>query len=153
MVKKWGVKKHLYVHFEGLTADSYFGKTRPPEGRSDRKRGFFNTLLMRKKWFLTCPVVFKWSKVVGLKESISLCPFWRFDNWLLFWQNKTTWERSDRNKAFSDTLLMRKHDFWHVQWFLSGQKWGVKKSLSLCPFWRFDNWLFILVHRSPPGAL
>ena len=26
---------------------------------------------------------------------------------------------------------MRKHDFWHVQWFLNGQKWGVKKSISV----------------------
>ena len=26
--------------FEGLTTDSYFGKTRPPGGRSDRKKGF-----------------------------------------------------------------------------------------------------------------
>ena len=30
----------LYDHFEGLTTDSYFGKTRPPGGRSDRKKGF-----------------------------------------------------------------------------------------------------------------
>ena len=42
---KWskiGVKEKasLYVHFEGLTTDSYFGKTRPPGGRSDRKRLF-----------------------------------------------------------------------------------------------------------------
>ena len=39
-------KVSLYVHFEGLTTDSYFGKTRPPQERSDRKR-LFNTLLMR----------------------------------------------------------------------------------------------------------
>ena len=30
----------LYVHFEGLTTDSYFGKTRPPGERSDRKKAF-----------------------------------------------------------------------------------------------------------------
>ena len=36
-----GVKKaSLYVHFEGLTTDSYFGKTRPPGERSDRKKAF-----------------------------------------------------------------------------------------------------------------
>ena len=46
---------------------------------------------------------------------------------------------------------MRKHDFWHVQWFLNGQKWGVKKSISLWPFWRFDNWLFILAKQDPVG--
>ena len=26
---------------------------------------------------------------------------------------------------------MRKHDFWHVQWFLNGQKWGINKKASL----------------------
>ena len=41
MVKNGGKKKaSLYVHFEGLTTDSYFGKTRPPWGRSDRKNAF-----------------------------------------------------------------------------------------------------------------
>ena len=67
--QKWGVKKaSLYVHFEGLKTDSYFGKNKTELGRSDRKKGFFNTLLMRKP------------------------------------------------------------DFWPVQWFLNGQKWGVKKA-------------------------
>ena len=47
MVKNRGLKVSLYVHFEGLTTDSYFGKTRPPGGRSDRKKRLFNTLLMR----------------------------------------------------------------------------------------------------------
>ena len=52
MVKNGGLKKaSLYVHFECLTTNSYFGKTRPPGGRSDRKKGFFNTLLMRKHDF------------------------------------------------------------------------------------------------------
>ena len=31
-------------------------------------------------------------------------------------------------KRLFNPLLMRKHDFWHVQWFLNGQKWGVKKA-------------------------
>ena len=31
-------------------------------------------------------------------------------------------------KAFFNPLLMRKHDFWHVQWYLNGQKWGLKKA-------------------------
>ena len=69
MVKNQGLKKaSLYVHFEGLTTNSNFGKTRPPWGRLDRKKVFFNP------------------------------------------------------------LLMRKHDFWQVQWYLNGQKWGVKKA-------------------------
>ena len=37
MVKNGGLKKSLYVHFEGLTTDSYFGKTRPLGGG---KKGF-----------------------------------------------------------------------------------------------------------------
>ena len=41
MVKNGELKKaSLYVHFEGLTTNSYFGKTRPPGGRSDRKKVF-----------------------------------------------------------------------------------------------------------------
>ena len=36
-----GLKKaSLYVHFEGLTTNSYFGKTRPPGESSYRKKGF-----------------------------------------------------------------------------------------------------------------
>ena len=41
----------MSIYFEGLTTDSYFGKTRPPGERLDRKKGFFNTLLMRKHDF------------------------------------------------------------------------------------------------------
>ena len=37
------------------------------------------------------------------------------------------WGRLDIKKGFFNPVLMRKHDFWHVQWFLNGQKWGVKK--------------------------
>ena len=48
MVKNGGLKKaSLYDHFEGLTTDSYFGKTRPPGGVHIEKR-LFNTLLIRK---------------------------------------------------------------------------------------------------------
>ena len=40
--QKWGIKKaSLYVYFEGLTTDSYFGKTRPYGERLYRKKGFF----------------------------------------------------------------------------------------------------------------
>ena len=41
MVKNGGLKKaSLYIHFEGLTTDSYFAKTTPPMGRLDRKKVF-----------------------------------------------------------------------------------------------------------------
>ena len=41
MVKNGGLKKaSLYIHFEGLTTDSYFGKTRPSGEKSDRKKAF-----------------------------------------------------------------------------------------------------------------
>ena len=80
--QKWGINKKtsLYDPFEGLTTDSYLAKQDPLGGGQIKKRLF-------------------------------------------------------------NPLLMRKHDFWHVQWFLNGQKWGVKKSISVWPFWRFDNWL------------
>ena len=41
MVKNGGKKKaSLYDHFEGLTTDSYFGKTGPPGGGQIEKKGF-----------------------------------------------------------------------------------------------------------------
>ena len=41
MVKNGGLKKaSLYVHFEGLTTDSYFGKTRPLGGGQIEKKFF-----------------------------------------------------------------------------------------------------------------
>ena len=149
MVKNRGLKKaSLYVHFEGFTTNSYFGKTRPRWGRLDRNKGFFNPLLMRKhdfwhvQWYLNGQ---KW----GVKKSISVWPFWRFDNWLLFGKTRPPWEELDRKRGFFNPLPMRKHDFWHVQWYLNGQKWGVKKSISVWPFWRFDNWLLFGKTRPP----
>ena len=48
MVKNGGYKKvSLYVHFEGLTTDSYFGKTRPLGGGQIEKKRLLSTLLMR----------------------------------------------------------------------------------------------------------
>ena len=48
MVKIGGVKKaSLYVYFEGLKTDSYFGKTRPP-GRVHIERKAFSALLWQE---------------------------------------------------------------------------------------------------------
>ena len=92
--QKLGVKKgFLYVHFEGLTTDSYYGKTRPSGGRLYNKKSFFNT------------------------------------------------------------LLMRKHDFWPVEWFLNGQKWGVKEklfSMSILKVWQLT---LILAKQDPWGEV
>ena len=153
MVKNGGlIKKHLCMTILKVwQLTLIFGKTRPPGGRLDRKKCFFNPLLMRKhdfwhvQWFLNGQ---KW----GVKKSISVWPFWRFDNWLLFWQNKTPWGEVRYKKRLFNPLLVRKHDFWHVQWFLNGQKWGVKKSISVWPFWRFDNWLLFLAKQDPLGG-
>ena len=126
-------------------------QNKTPWGRSDRKKGFFNPLLMRKhdfwhvQWFLNGQ---KW----GVKKKhlcMTILKVWQLT---LIWQNKTPWGRSDRKKGFFNPLLMRKHDFWHVQWFLNGQKWGVKKSISVWPFWRFDNWLLFGKTRPPGGG-
>ena len=126
-------------------------KTRP-HGGGPIEKGFFNTLLMRKhdfwpvQWFLK-------GQNGGLNKNISLWPFWRFDNWLFFWPNKTPEGRSDRNKGFFNTLLMRKYDFWHVQWFLNGQNGGLNKNISLWPFWKFDNWLLFWQNKTPWGEV
>ena len=62
-------KASLYDHFEGLTTDSYLAIQDTLQVRSDRKKGFFNPLLMRKHDFWTCPVVFKWSKMGRVKKK------------------------------------------------------------------------------------
>ena len=123
--QKWGVKKkHLCMTI--LKVDNWllFSKTRPPAGGWIGKKGFFNPLLMRKhdfwhvQWFLNGQ---KW----GVKKKASLYDhFWRFDNWLLFSKTRPPAGGWIGKKGFFNPLLMRKHDFWHVQWFLNGQKWG-----------------------------
>ena len=41
MVKnRWLKRASLYVHFEGLTTDSYFGKQDPLRGGQIEKKGF-----------------------------------------------------------------------------------------------------------------
>ena len=126
--QKWVVKTaSLYVHFEDLTTDSYFGKTRPP-GRMSyrRKKGFCYHSSDEKTWFLTCPVVFKWSKM-GVKKASLYVHFEGLTTDSYFGKTWPPERRSyRRKKAFVTTLLMRKHDFWPVQWFLNGQKWVVK---------------------------
>ena len=48
--QKWEIKKpSLYVHFEGLTTDYDLTKTRPPGGRSDRKKGFLTLFRWENK--------------------------------------------------------------------------------------------------------
>ena len=56
MVKNQGLKKaSLYVHFEGLTTNSNFGKTRPPWGS-----------WIEKKFFLT---LFSWENMISNRYS------------------------------------------------------------------------------------
>ena len=70
--QKWGVKKaSLYVHFEGLTTDSYFGKTRPPGERSDRKKGFL-TLFWWENIISDMSSGFEMVKNGGLKKHLSM---------------------------------------------------------------------------------
>ena len=53
---------------------------------------------------------------------------------LKVWQLTLTLAKQDplgevgEKKGFFNTLLMRKYDFWPVQWLLNGQKWGLKKA-------------------------
>ena len=136
--QKLGLKKRsLYDHFEGLTTDYYLAKQDPLGGGQIEKR-LFNLLLMRKHDFWQVQLYLNGQKW-GVIKSISVWPFWRFDNWLLFGKTRPTWGELDRKKGFINPLLMRKHDFWQVQLLFNGQKSGVKKTISLCPFWRFDN--------------
>ena len=217
--QKWGLKKaSLYVHFEGLTTDSYFGKTRPPGERSDRKKSFFNTLLMRKhhfwhvQWFemvkngglkkhLSMSILKVWQLTLTLAkqdplgrdqiekekwENFLTCPtlfsmmrfehhfwhvqwFWNGQKWGLkkaslyvhfeglttdsyFGKTRPPGERSDRKKSFFNTLLMRKHHFWHVQWFEMVKNGGLKKhlSMSILKVWQLT---LIWQNKTPWGEI
>ena len=63
----------------------------------------------------------------GLKKHLSM-------SILKVWQLSLILAKQDPlggswiEKSFFNPLLMRKHDFWQVQWYLNGQKWGVKKA-------------------------
>ena len=152
MVKNEGLKKtSLYVHFKGLTTDSYLAKQNPLGGGWIEKR-LFQPSSDEKTWFLTCPVVFKWSKM-GVKKTSLYDHFEGLTTDSYLAKQDPLGGGQIEKKGFFNPLLMRKHDFWHVQWFLNGQKWGVKKSISVCPFWRFDNWLLFGKTRHPGGRL
>ena len=47
---------------------------------------------------------------------------------------------------------MRKHDFWHVQWFLSGQKWGLKKVSLYIHFEGLTSDSYLGKTRPPGGV-
>ena len=88
---------------------------------------------------------------MGDFKSFSLCQFWRSDNWLLFWQNKTPWGSSYRKKGFL-TLFWWKNMISDLSSsFLRVKNGGLK--VSLCPFWRFDNWLLFWQNKTPWGSL
>ena len=78
----------------------------------------------------------------GLEKSISLCPFWKFDNWLLFWQNQTPWGEGQIEKKAFITLFWWENMISDMSsGFQMAKNGGLEKSISLCPFWKFDNWL------------
>ena len=147
MVTKWGVKKaSLYVHYEGLIPDSYFGKERLPGERSYRKRLFY-TLLMRKHDFWPFHWFSNGQKWGVLKASLHV-----------HYEGLTTDSYSAKQDPLGRghiekrdfyTLLMRKHDFWPFQWLLNGQKWGGFKkllSMSIMKVWQLT---LILAKQDP----
>ena len=95
----------LYVHFEGLTTDSYFGKTRPPVGGHIEKKFYYSS--DGKTQFLTFPVVLKWSKLGGEK---SICSFEGLTTESYFAKTRPPGE-DHIEKRFFNTLLMTKHNF------------------------------------------
>ena len=143
--QKWGVKNKsfLYVHFEGLTTD-LFSYVR-------WKKRLFNTLLLMGKYDFWPVQCFLNGQKWGIKKkSFLLCPFWRFDNTLIFWPPG---RRSYREKGFLTLFWWENIDFWPVQCFLNGQKWGVKKqkllSMSILKVWQLT---LILAKQDPLGG-
>ena len=97
--QKWGVKKaSLYVYFEGLTTDSYSAK-QDSLGRGHIEKWAFLHSSDEKTWFLTFPLIFKWSKMGGLKKllSMSILKVWQLT---LILAKQDPGERSYRKKAF-----------------------------------------------------
>ena len=64
-------KASLYVYFEGLTTDSYSAK-QDSLGRGHIEKKAFLHSSDEKTWFLTFPLIFKWSKMGGLKKLLSM---------------------------------------------------------------------------------
>ena len=56
-------------------------------------------------------------------------------------------------KGFFNTLLMRKYDFWPVQWFLNGQKWEIKKPSLYVHFEGLTTDSYLSKTRPPGGKL
>ena len=151
MVKNGGLKKRsLYDHFEGLTTDYYLAKQDPLGGGQIEKR-LFNPLLMRKHDFWQVQLYLNGQKW-GVIKSISVWPFWRFDNWLLFGKTRPTWGELDRKKGFINPLLMRKHDFWQVQLLFKWSKMGGYKKhlcMTILKVWQLT---LILAKQDPLGG-
>ena len=122
VTNKGGLKKlHLYVHYEGLTTDSYFDKARLPGERSYRENGLFYTLLMRKHDFWP----FHWfsnGQKLGVKKASLYVYFEGLTTNSYSGKARLLWRRGHIEKRLFYTLLMRKHDFWPFHWFSNGQK-------------------------------
>ena len=126
--QKWGgfKKASLYVHYKGLTTDSYFGKTGPPWGEVIQKKRLF-TLFWWENMISDLSIDFQMVKNWGLKKllSMSILKVWQLT---LILAKQDSLGRGHIEKKLFYTLLMRKHDFWPFHWFSNGQKWGVKKA-------------------------
>ena len=124
MVTNGGFKKaSLYVHYEGLTTDSYFGKTRLTGERSYRKMGIF-TLFWWENMISDLSIDFQMVTKWGVKKASLYVHYEGLIPDSYFGKERLPGERSYRKRLFY-TLLMRKHDFWPFHWFSNGQKWGV----------------------------
>ena len=115
LIFKWsqmgGFKKaSLYVYFEGLTTDSYFGKARLPGERLYRKNGFF-TLFWWENMISDLSINFQMVKNGGFKKA-SLYVYFEGLTTDSYSAKQDTLGRGHIEKKLFYTLLMRKHDFW-----------------------------------------
>ena len=123
-----------------------------PLGGGWIEKRLFNPLLMRKydfwhvQWFLNGQ---KW-EVKKKHLSMSILKVWQLT---LIWQNKMPWWEVGKKKGLFNPLLMRKQGFWHVQWFLNGQKWGVKKASLYVHFEGLTTDSYFGKTRCPGGRL
>ena len=127
LIFKWskmvGLKKLLSMSIMKVWQLTLILTKQDSLGRGHTEKWAFLHSSDEKTWFLTFPLVFKWSNM-GFKKllSMSILKVWQLT---LILAKQDPVEGGHIEKRLFTTLLMRKHDFWPFHWFSNGHQWGV----------------------------
>ena len=151
MVKNGGLKKLLSMSILKVWQLTLILAKQDSLGRGHIEKWAFLHSSDEKTWFLTFPLIFKWSKMGGLKKllSMSILKVWQLT---LILAKQDPLGRGHIENGLFYTLLMRKHDFWPFHWFSNGQNGGLKKllSMSILKVWQLT---LILAKQDPWGEV